>query len=88
MDPTELEREAPRSRAQSKAGSLQRLPELDALRRLRLTLATCRRPHWALHFSPGEQQRIAFARALVQKPNWLFPDEATSALDEATEARL
>jgi vitamin B12/bleomycin/antimicrobial peptide transport system ATP-binding/permease protein len=44
--------------------------------------------HWALQLSPGEQQRMAFARALVQKPGWLFLDEATSALDETTEARL
>jgi putative ATP-binding cassette transporter len=44
--------------------------------------------HWALRLSPGEQQRIAVARALVQKPEWLFLDEATSAVDEATEARL
>jgi vitamin B12/bleomycin/antimicrobial peptide transport system ATP-binding/permease protein len=44
--------------------------------------------HWALQLSPGEQQRIAFARALVQKPDWLLLDEATSAVDEATEARL
>ena len=44
--------------------------------------------HWALQLSPGEQQRIAFARVLVQKPDWLFLDEATSAVDEATEARL
>ncbi|HEV8720783.1 MAG TPA: ABC transporter ATP-binding protein/permease [Candidatus Binatia bacterium] len=44
--------------------------------------------HWALQLSPGEQQRIAFARALVQKPDWLFLDEATSAVDENTEARL
>jgi vitamin B12/bleomycin/antimicrobial peptide transport system ATP-binding/permease protein len=44
--------------------------------------------HWALQLSPGEQQRIAFARALVQKPDWLFLDESTSAVDEATEARL
>jgi putative ATP-binding cassette transporter len=43
---------------------------------------------WALQLSPGEQQRMAFARALVQKPGWLFLDEATSALDETTEARL
>ena len=44
--------------------------------------------HWALQLSPGEQQRIAFARALVQKPDWLFLDEASSAVDEATEERL
>jgi putative ATP-binding cassette transporter len=44
--------------------------------------------HWGLQLSPGEQQRVAFARALVQKPDWLFVDEATSAVDEATEARL
>ena len=44
--------------------------------------------HWTLQLSPGEQQRIAFARALVQKPDWLFLDEATSAVDEPTEARL
>jgi vitamin B12/bleomycin/antimicrobial peptide transport system ATP-binding/permease protein len=44
--------------------------------------------NWALLLSPGEQQRIAFARALVHKPDWLFLDEATSAVDEPTEARL
>ena len=44
--------------------------------------------NWALYLSPGEQQRIAFARAFVQQPEWLFLDEATSALDEDTEARL
>ena len=46
------------------------------------------RPPLGAQLSPGEQQRIAFARALVQKPDWLFLDEATSALDEATEAFL
>jgi putative ATP-binding cassette transporter len=44
--------------------------------------------HWALALSPGEQQRIAFARALVQKPDWLFLDEATSAVDEESETLL
>ena len=44
--------------------------------------------HWQLQLSPGEQQRIAFARALVQKPDWLFLDEATSAVDESAESRL
>jgi vitamin B12/bleomycin/antimicrobial peptide transport system ATP-binding/permease protein len=44
--------------------------------------------HWAQQLSPGEQQRIAFARALLHKPAWLFMDEATSALDESSEAVL
>jgi putative ATP-binding cassette transporter len=44
--------------------------------------------NWALELSPGEQQRIAFARALLIRPSWLFMDEATSALDEALEERL
>ena len=44
--------------------------------------------NWALSLSPGEQQRIAFARALVQRPDWLFLDEATAAVDEATERHL
>jgi putative ATP-binding cassette transporter len=44
--------------------------------------------HWAQVLSGGEQQRIAFARALLQRPAWLFMDEATSALDEETEAAL
>jgi vitamin B12/bleomycin/antimicrobial peptide transport system ATP-binding/permease protein len=44
--------------------------------------------NWALQLSPGEQQRIAFARALLQHPAWLFLDEATAALDEASETQL
>jgi putative ATP-binding cassette transporter len=44
--------------------------------------------HWTLRLSPGEQQRIGFARALLHAPDWLFLDEATAALDEASEARL
>ncbi len=44
--------------------------------------------YWAQQLSPGEQQRLAFARMLLQKPDWLFLDEATSAMDEASETRL
>jgi vitamin B12/bleomycin/antimicrobial peptide transport system ATP-binding/permease protein len=44
--------------------------------------------HWALELSPGEQQRIAIARALLQRPAWLFLDEATSALDHDLEQHL
>jgi putative ATP-binding cassette transporter len=44
--------------------------------------------YWADQLSVGEQQRLSIARALLQKPDWLFLDEATSALDEAAEASL
>ena len=43
---------------------------------------------WPLILSLGEQQRIAFARILLQKPQWIYMDEATSALDEAAEGEL
>jgi putative ATP-binding cassette transporter len=61
----------------------------------REVLQTCRLPQimtqleesadWSHRLSPGEQQRLAAARALLQKPDYLFLDEATSALDRETE---
>ncbi|WP_095077904.1 ABC transporter ATP-binding protein/permease [Pseudomonas sp. Irchel s3h17] len=61
-------------------------------------LETCRLPHlvsrldeanhWQRLLSPGEQQRLAFARALLYAPQWLYMDEATSAMDEEDEASL
>lgn len=40
---------------------------------------------WVKVLSPGEQQRVAFARVLLTKPRVVFLDEATSALDEGLE---
>jgi vitamin B12/bleomycin/antimicrobial peptide transport system ATP-binding/permease protein len=65
---------------------------------LRAMLAKVALPHlrdrldevldWAKVLSPGEQQRIAFARILLTKPKAAFFDESTSALDEGLEMML
>lgn len=65
---------------------------------LRLLLARCQIGYlqdkldltadWSHVLSVGEQQRLAFVRAHIQQPIWLFLDEATSALDEETEAKM
>ncbi|HUS22788.1 MAG TPA: ABC transporter ATP-binding protein/permease [Aeromicrobium sp.] len=65
---------------------------------LQATLAKVSLPHlvdqldvaedWSKVLSPGEQQRIAFARILLIRPAVVFLDEATSAIDEGLEYGL
>lgn len=66
--------------------------------RLRAALVQVALPHlvdrldevadWAKVLSPGEQQRVAFARVLLTRPKAVFLDESTSALDEGLELTL
>ncbi|MFI1915456.1 ABC transporter ATP-binding protein/permease [Nocardia sp. NPDC020380] len=44
--------------------------------------------NWGSTLSPGEQQRIGFARILLLQPKLAFLDEATSAVDEGLEYML
>jgi vitamin B12/bleomycin/antimicrobial peptide transport system ATP-binding/permease protein len=44
--------------------------------------------NWTQRLSIGEQQRLAFARVLLVRPDIVFLDEATSALEEAAEMSL
>jgi putative ATP-binding cassette transporter len=44
--------------------------------------------HWNRMLSPGEQQRLGIARAILHAPDYLFLDEATASLDEPSEAML
>lgn len=43
---------------------------------------------WQQTLSGGEQQRLALARVLLQRPEYIFLDEATSGLDIQTEQQI
>lgn len=43
---------------------------------------------WSHSLSLGEQQKIAFCRIVINKPDILYLDEVTSALDEVSEKYL
>jgi putative ATP-binding cassette transporter len=63
----------------------------EALELARLAPLACEidsEDNWPQRLSGGEQQRLAIARAILDKPDWLFLDEATSALDEKLEAEI
>ena len=62
--------------AMRRCGLRHLLPRLDAEER------------WDKVLSGGEQQRLAFTRLVVLKPDIVITDEATSALDEDAQASM
>ncbi len=91
-------------RAYLPAGSLRRalcypgdpalVPEADLGRVLTLVglpdLATSLdiTDHWSRRLSPGQQQRLALGRAILQRPRWLFLDEPTASLHPQARVEL
>ena len=59
-----------------------------ALNQVNLDLDLHQADDWENILSLGEQQRLAFAKVVLQQPQYIFLDEATSALDTKNETRL
>jgi len=75
----------------AEAGSYDRVQVAEAINAVGLPAMAERldeEAHWNRQLSIGEQQRLGIARALLQKPDFLFLDEATASLDEPGEAAL
>jgi putative ATP-binding cassette transporter len=68
--------------------SEQMVASLEAVGLKHLSPDLDRIENWAQMLSGGEQQRLAFARALLNKPDWLFLDEATASLPEEDQEKL
>ncbi|MBK4734619.1 ABC transporter ATP-binding protein/permease [Noviherbaspirillum sp. DKR-6] len=64
------------------------IARLDACRLTHLAPRLDEVDNWSQRLSPGEQQRLAFVRVLLIRPDMVFLDEASSALDSETEAAM